>query len=69
MGKNTELALTTYNSGTPQAPNENIGVGFKTALPLFQKRNPCWEVKWTMGQMVTYNLRGNGLGGICLFTR
>ncbi|QUW00216.1 hypothetical protein J8C02_01480 [Chloracidobacterium sp. MS 40/45] len=63
IGKNTELAVTTYNSGTPQALNENIGVGFKTALPLFQKRHPAWEMKWTVGQMVTYNLRGRGLGG------
>lgn len=63
IGKNTELALTIYNSGTPQAPNENVGVGFKTAVPLFQKKHPKLEVKWTFGQMLTYNLRGAGLGG------
>ncbi|OYT73206.1 MAG: hypothetical protein CFK52_02785 [Chloracidobacterium sp. CP2_5A] len=63
IGKNTELALTTYNSGTPQAPNENIGVGFKTAVPLFQKKSSQLEVKLTFGQMLTYNLRGAGLGG------
>lgn len=63
LGKNTELAVTTYNSGTPQAPNENIGVGFKTAIPLWSKTHPNLELKWTFGQMLTYNLRGKGLGG------
>lgn len=63
VGKNTELAVTTYNSGTPQALNENVGVGFKTAVPLFAGSHPNREIKWTFGKMTTYNLRGRGMGG------
>jgi hypothetical protein len=63
VGKNTELAVTTYNSGTPQALNENVGVGFKTAVPLFAGSHPNREIKWTFGKMTTYSLRGRGMGG------
>lgn len=63
VGKNTELAVTTYNSGTPQALNENVGVGFKTAVPLFAQSRPQREIKWTFGKMTTYSLRGRGMGG------
>lgn len=62
LGSNTELAITTYNTGTPVAPNENIGIGFKKAIPLFEDRYAEREIKLTVGQMLTYNLRNGGMG-------
>lgn len=62
VGKNTELAVTMYNFGTPRAANEAVGVGFKTAVPLFENRLPKLELKWTFGQMTIFNTRAQGVG-------
>jgi hypothetical protein len=62
VGKNTELAVTMYNFGTPRTANEAVGVGFKTAVPLFENRLPKLELKWTFGQMTVFNTRGKGVG-------
>lgn len=59
IGKNTELAITTYNAGTPAAPNQNVGFGFKSAVPL--SKGPG-EQKLTAGSMGIVNYRGGGLG-------
>jgi hypothetical protein len=62
VGKNTELTVTNYNSGTPAAKNFTTGIGFKTALPLFANSKPKSEVKFTFGQKLLINHRGGGLG-------
>lgn len=59
VGKNTELAITTYNAGTPAVQNQNIGFGFKTAVPF---GNPEREHKITAGTMGLVNYRGGGMG-------
>jgi len=59
VGKNTELALTTYNAGTPATRNQAIGFGFKTAVPLSAGKS---EQKLTVGTMGLANYRGLGLG-------
>ncbi len=62
VGKNTELAVTMYNFGTPRTANEAVGVGFKTAVPVLAGRLPDLELKWTFGQMTVFNTRGKGVG-------
>jgi hypothetical protein len=63
VGFNTEIALTTYNSGFPGTnTNENVGAGFKTTLPLLDSLLGLHQVQITFGTMLTYNLRGLGLG-------
>lgn len=57
-----ELALTTYNIGTPTKANQAIGLGWKTAQPLWAKSLPQWEIKLGAGQMLPVNLRGKGVG-------
>lgn len=59
VGKNTELALTTYNAGTPVATNQNVGVGFKSGIPL---GNDARERKITVGSMALFNYMGKGVG-------
>ena len=58
-GRNTELALTVYNSGAPRAKNEAVGFGFKSSIPLARNGS---EAKLTVGQMGIVNTRGMGLG-------
>lgn len=60
--KRFEVALTTYNIGTPVQPNQAIGVGWKTAQPILAKTLPKWELKLGAGQMLPVNLRGKGAG-------
>ncbi len=62
MGKNTELAVTTYNHGTPSAANAAVGIGFKSAIPLFKKARPEHEYKLTVGKMMIINTSGRGMG-------
>jgi hypothetical protein len=62
VGKNTELAVTTYNHGTPAAPNSAVGIGFKSAIPLFKERAANYEIKLTVGQMLIINTSQRGLG-------
>jgi hypothetical protein len=57
-----ELALTTYNLGTPRKANQAVGLGWKTAQPLWEKSLPKWEIKLGAGQMLPLNLRGQGVG-------
>lgn len=57
-----ELALTTYNLGTPRKPNQAIGLGWKTAQPILADSLPKWEIKLGAGQMLPVNLRGQGVG-------
>jgi hypothetical protein len=58
-GKNTELAVTWYNAGTPAVANQNVGFGFKSAIPLGRDAS---EKKLTVGSMGLVNYRGMGVG-------
>jgi hypothetical protein len=62
VGKSTELALTSYNAGSPATANFTTGVGFKSAPQLWAKSHPEREVKLTFGQMGLVNHRAQGLG-------
>ncbi|MEY4167490.1 MAG: hypothetical protein RIR52_1314 [Acidobacteriota bacterium] len=62
VGKGTELALTTYNSGLPRVPNTAVGVGFKTGLPLFRGSRVVREAQLTLGQMIIFSTTGRGIG-------
>lgn len=57
-----ELALTTYNIGTPAKANQAIGLGWKTSQPVLADSLPEWELKLGAGQMLPVNLRGSGVG-------
>ncbi|MBC2668295.1 hypothetical protein ACFOON_04830 [Novosphingobium piscinae] len=57
-----ELALTTYNIGSPTKPNQAIAPGWKTAQPVWSRRLPEWEIKLGAGQMMPINLQGQGVG-------
>ncbi|MBU6166868.1 MAG: hypothetical protein KGQ52_12190 [Alphaproteobacteria bacterium] len=57
-----ELALTTYNLGTPAKPNQAVAPGWKTAQPVLAKSLPKWELKLGAGQMLPFNLRDGRVG-------
>ncbi len=59
VGKNTELAVTTYNAGSPTVRNQNVGLGFKSAIPLGGGNA---EKKLTVGSMALVNYKGMGVG-------
>ena len=58
VGRFTELAVTSYNGGSPLAGNFATGVGFKSA-PVVAKTS---NVKQTFGSMLTPNHRATGAG-------
>lgn len=62
VGAQTELAITSYNGGSPLAPNFATGVGFKSAPQFLKDSHPDLELKLTFGQMAIFNHRGSGLG-------
>jgi hypothetical protein len=57
-----EVALTTYNIGTPVKANQAVGLGWKTAQPILAKSLPQWEIKLGAGQMMPFNLRDGRVG-------
>lgn len=59
VGANTELAVTSYNAGVPSASNQNVGVGFKSAIPIGHDTR---ERKVTVGSMGLWNYSGKGVG-------
>ncbi|MDX2151178.1 MAG: hypothetical protein SFV54_10620 [Bryobacteraceae bacterium] len=62
VGRSTELAVTTYNAGSPRALNEAVGFGFKSSPQILSERWASREMKVTVGQMAVVNYRGGGLG-------
>ncbi len=62
VGRNTELAVTTYNHGWPHAPNAAIGVGFKSGIPLFEQTHAEREIRMTVGKMTIFSTTGRGVG-------
>ena len=61
-GHSTELAVTSYNGGSPLSKNFATGIGFKAAPQLWKHSKPELELKLTFGQMAILNHRGSGLG-------
>lgn len=57
-----EVALTTYNIGTPVKANQAVGLGWKTAQPVLAASLPKWEIKLGAGQMLPFNLRDQRIG-------
>ena len=57
IGKHTELDLTLFGVGTKKFRSEVLGVGFKTALPVYE------NTKFTFGHLIPISLRGDGVGG------
>ena len=57
-----EVALTTYNIGTPRVANSAVALGWKTAQPILRKQLPQWEPTLGAGQMYPLSIRGQGLG-------
>lgn len=62
IGHNTELDATLLNVSSPASGNAALGIGFKTAIPLFKKRLPRREFKLVLGEMLPISLQGNGVG-------
>lgn len=62
IGHNTELDVTLLNVSSPASGTAALGVGFKTAIPLFKKRLPRQELKVTIGELMPISLRGDGVG-------
>ncbi|MBY0405604.1 MAG: hypothetical protein K2X66_17005 [Cyanobacteria bacterium] len=62
IGHHTEIDTTLYNVSKPASKNITLGIGFKTAFPLFEKRFPERELKLTIGQMLPISLEGKGVG-------
>jgi hypothetical protein len=62
VGRNTELAVTTYNHGWPHVPNAAIGVGFKSGIPLFEQTHAEREIRVTVGKMMIFSTTGRGVG-------
>jgi hypothetical protein len=62
VGKSTELAVTSYNGGSPLSKTFSTGLGFKSAPQLWKKSRPELEAKLTVGQMMIVNHRGLGIG-------
>ena len=61
-GKATEIAITSYNGGSPLSTEFATGIGVKSAPQIFKKSLPQREVKLTFGTMGILNHRGSGFG-------
>lgn len=62
IGHNTELDLTLFNVSTPASNNITLGTGFKSVIPVFNKKLPERELKVIIGTEVLASLEGNGAG-------
>jgi hypothetical protein len=62
IGHNTEVDLTFFNISSPASQNISMAVGFKSAIPLLDKRFPQEEIKLTVGSALPISLQGNGVG-------
>lgn len=62
IGYNTELDMTLFNVSTPSSDNISLGLGFKSAIPIFTKELPKQEIKLTVGEMIPVSLQGEGVG-------
>src|SRR5574344_1966987 len=64
VGHNTELDATLFNVSAPSSKNISLGLGFKSAMPVFflKEKYPKREIKLTVGSEVLVSLQGNGVG-------
>jgi hypothetical protein len=62
VGHHTELDVTLLNVSSPDSGSTALGLGFKTAIPLLQKRLPRQDLKLTIGELMPVSLRGDGVG-------
>lgn len=64
VGHNTELDVTLFNVAAPVTNNIALGVGFKSAMPVWflKEKFPDREIKLTVGSEVLISLEGNGAG-------
>ena len=62
VGFNTEADVTVTNISLPTGHNEVIGVGFKTALPLFSEEAKAEEFRATFGEFVPLAVRDHTVG-------
>jgi hypothetical protein len=62
IGRDTELALTSYNAGSPKSPDFSTGVGFKSAPKILKNRFGERDLRQTFGSMLIVNHRGLGVG-------
>jgi hypothetical protein len=62
VGKNTELAVTTYALSNRMPANAAIGVGFKSSIPLARASHPDAEQNLTVGSMAVQSITGRGFG-------
>jgi hypothetical protein len=62
VGKSTELAVTSYNMGSPWSRFAATGIGFKSSPQIMRARYPHQELKLTVGQMMILNHAGLGVG-------
>ena len=62
LAERFELAVTTYNVGSPRLPTSAVAPGWKTAQPILRGRLPAWELTLGAGQMYPVSLRGRGVG-------
>jgi hypothetical protein len=62
VGKSTELAVTSYNMGSPWSSYAATGLGFKSSPQIMKDRYKNQELKLTVGQMLILNHAGRGVG-------
>ncbi len=62
LGGNTELDTSLYGLSSPRSGNVTMGVGFKTAFPLFAKRYAAEAFQLTVGEQVLLSAQGEGAG-------
>lgn len=62
VGHHTELDVTLFNVSAPASDNIALGFGFKSVMPVLEKRFPEREFKITAGTMVPVSLQGQGVG-------
>lgn len=62
IGHNTELDMTLFNVQSPASNNITLGTGFKSVIPIFNKKLTKRELKVIIGTEVLASLQGNGSG-------
>jgi hypothetical protein len=65
IGHNTELDMTVLNMTSPKAGPVTLGVGAKSAIPLFKEKLQKRQLKLVVGQLIPIALeRFQGVGGV-----
>jgi len=65
IGYNTEIDMTLFNITAPKSGTLTLGVGAKSAIPLFRERFKARDLKLVVGELVPIALdRFQGVGGV-----